>query len=630
MFYRSAVLESERPRDVNAFQAAAILYGDWGTSKAYVIGLAFALAGYSAFWLIAGVSLLNILLGINYITICRCYPNGGGVYASVRRRSEILALVGGFFLIADYIITASLSALAAFQYLGVPSPVLWAICTIAGIGFLNWLGPKHTGNLAIVVAIPTLIIVFLLAFLSFFHIEDAILAVKPLTGGIEKNWGEFVSVIVALSGIEAIANSTGVMKLDPGSTASKPSVTRTATPAILAVMFEVWFFTTLFGLAMAALPGLVTDGVEVNAPGYPNVRDAMLRYMGETFASNLVGPQLGYIFGVVVSISFCVLLLSAVNTAIVALISLLFVMSRDRQLPRTFQKLNSFGVPRLPLFIATMAPISVLYFVNTVVDLANLYAVGFVGAIATNLGSTATDYTLNLKKRERYIMFASFFIMAAIEISLFIYKPDARAFVITVLAIGLLLRGLVLEQREGVPPAKTVLPSTVVSEATKGMLSDKIEVHEVASRPVAMKSVQKVGANHMHMGPMLCALTKKGKALEFAIQECERFQQKLHVLFIREEKVTIENGQQTWLEDKQACDTFDIAAASAQQASISFIYAVTNSPAINIVNEAKRLGVSRIIVGIPRQNTILKIIQGDIVDEVRQRLPADIDLVVIS
>src|ERR1041384_8482007 len=32
----------KRPRNVDWKRAAAILYGDWGTSKAYVIGLAFA------------------------------------------------------------------------------------------------------------------------------------------------------------------------------------------------------------------------------------------------------------------------------------------------------------------------------------------------------------------------------------------------------------------------------------------------------------------------------------------------------------------------------------------------------------------------------------------------------------
>jgi hypothetical protein len=46
-------------------RAAAILYGDWGTSKAYVIGLAFAVAGYSSFWLIAAMCVLTALVGLN-------------------------------------------------------------------------------------------------------------------------------------------------------------------------------------------------------------------------------------------------------------------------------------------------------------------------------------------------------------------------------------------------------------------------------------------------------------------------------------------------------------------------------------------------------------------------------------
>ena len=118
---------TRRPRDVNSYQAAAILYGDWGTSKAYVIGLAFALAGYSAFWLIAGVCLLMLLVGWNYISICKFSPTGGGVYASARKHSEVLALVGAFFLMGDYLITAALSALSCFMYLGVSRPVYWAI-----------------------------------------------------------------------------------------------------------------------------------------------------------------------------------------------------------------------------------------------------------------------------------------------------------------------------------------------------------------------------------------------------------------------------------------------------------------------------------------------------------------------
>src|SRR6185503_13018438 len=103
---------TNRPRNVDTPRAAAILYGDWGTSKAYVIGLAFAIAGYSSFWLIAAMCVLTALVGFNYILICRHHPDGGGVYASVRHRSQMISIVGAFLLIADYIVTAAISALA--------------------------------------------------------------------------------------------------------------------------------------------------------------------------------------------------------------------------------------------------------------------------------------------------------------------------------------------------------------------------------------------------------------------------------------------------------------------------------------------------------------------------------------
>ena len=64
----------------------------------------------------------------------------------------------------------------------------------------------------------------------------------------------------------------------------------------------------------------------------------MLRYMGEVFVGGALGPAFGHIFGIVVSIVFGLLLLSAVNTAIVDLITIQFLMSRDRELPNIFQR----------------------------------------------------------------------------------------------------------------------------------------------------------------------------------------------------------------------------------------------------------------------------------------------------
>src|SRR3954454_10729491 len=113
-----ALLSSQRPRNVNWFQAGALLFGDWGTSRLYVLGLAFLVAGRSSFWLIAAMSMLILFVAWAYTQICRIYPEGGGVYTAARHRNELLGVVGALLLFSDYTITASLSAVEAFHYFG--------------------------------------------------------------------------------------------------------------------------------------------------------------------------------------------------------------------------------------------------------------------------------------------------------------------------------------------------------------------------------------------------------------------------------------------------------------------------------------------------------------------------------
>src|SRR5438094_6877397 len=191
-------VSTNRPRNVDSPRAAAILYGDWGTSKAYVIGLAFAVGGYSSFWLIAAMCVLTALVGINYMLICKLYPDGGGVYASVRHRSEVISIVGAFLLIADYLVTAAISALSAFQYLGLPHPERFAALAILIIGLLNLLGPKQTGGLAFLISVPTAIVVVVLGLFSLPHLGQALAHLEPLHGTLAKNWAGFVGIVLAL------------------------------------------------------------------------------------------------------------------------------------------------------------------------------------------------------------------------------------------------------------------------------------------------------------------------------------------------------------------------------------------------------------------------------------------------
>src|SRR5258707_2851773 len=112
------LLASERPRNVGWLQAAGLLFGDWGTSRLYVLGLALFFAGRSSFYLILLMSVLIMAVGWAYTQICRIYPDGGGVYTAAKSKSRTLAVIGALLLFADYTVTASLSSLDAFHYFG--------------------------------------------------------------------------------------------------------------------------------------------------------------------------------------------------------------------------------------------------------------------------------------------------------------------------------------------------------------------------------------------------------------------------------------------------------------------------------------------------------------------------------
>jgi amino acid transporter/nucleotide-binding universal stress UspA family protein len=599
-----------RPRNVNVPRAAAILYGDWGTSKAYVIGLAFAVGGYASFWLIAAMCVLTALVGINYMIICRLYPDGGGVYASVRHRSEVISIVGAFLLIADYLVTAAISALSAFQYLGVPHPEKFAAAAILVVGLLNLLGPKHTGGLAFLISVPTLIVVITLGLFSLPHLGTAIGHLQPLHGGFWQNWGGFVGIVLALSGVEAIANATGVMRLDPGSTDAKPSVRKTSTPALLWVMVEVCIFTALLGLAMHALGGLQTANGDVNAPGAEGVRDYMLRYMGETFVGGALGPALGHAFGFAVSITFGLLLLSAVNTAIVDLITIQFLMARDRELPKIFQRLNKWGVPSAGMLLATLVPMALVILVKDMAGLADLYAVGVVGAIATNLGATATDWKLTIKPWERTLMFATFIVMAAIELSLLIDKPNARYFAVTILAVGLILRGLVQERRMK-KQARALAPAEL-----------PVQISPVVPEPAADFTTAE---------SILCAIRGTGRTLDFALREARETGRRLYLLFVREQRFMTEHDtKRKWQEDPEAAEIFAVAKQKAGDYPPLCCYAVSESAAATIVDIAATLGAARLILGAPRRNALVNILRGNVVREVSDLLPEEIDLIVYA
>ncbi len=241
------VSHKERPRELKWYHAGPLLYGDLGTSRFYVLGLAFYYALYASFWYVLAVGLLVVTVGWAYTIVCRAYPDGGGVYSAARQLSPVLSVIGALLLFADYAVTAALSSFEGCRYFGFHDPT-WvcggACVAIAILGVINFIGPKHAGTLALLIAAATFGLTLILAAFSIPHLATGWAAIQAPHEPLPKLWSNFVAVVLALSGVEAVANMTGVM-VHP--------VAKTAKKAIWPVLAEVVIFNVLFAIAMLAI-----------------------------------------------------------------------------------------------------------------------------------------------------------------------------------------------------------------------------------------------------------------------------------------------------------------------------------------------------------------------------------------
>jgi len=597
-----------RPRNVDWKRTAALLYGDWGTSKAYVTGAAFVAAQYSSLPIIVAVSLLTAIVGYNYIIVCKHFPDGGGVYSAARSQSRLVAFIGALMLLANFCVTAALGGWAAMNYFRVPPQYLTVatVGLILIIGAINYFGPKHTGSVAVSLAAPMVAVVIIIILMSLPHLSTANL--EPSPKGFAHNWTAFVGVILALSGVEAVANLTGVMKLDPGSTMEKPSVKKTATKAILLVAVEVVLGTIFLGWAMLSLPKELK-------PLLDSRWEDMLSVLGEQYGTLTIGPLFGKYFGILTGVIVGVLLLSAVNTAIGALIGLVYLLGRDGELPRSFTRLNSHGVPWLPMLLATLFPIITVVITHDQLKLMELYAIGVVGAIAINLGSCLLNKKLNLTWYEASVMLLSFLVLVAVEFTIAYQKHNALFFIVCILIFGLSLR--------------------TWAQRKAGYLT--ITVSKEVAAAVAPESFDKLPKRNISGGALLVAARGVTPVLSFALEEARLRNATLYVLYIKELAVSLpgplENaGRPRWQDDKQAAEIMYGMLERGRQNGVTVIplYTISKDPAATIVELAATHGVDMLILGASQRRRLVHLLKGDVVTEVARKLPDNIELLIHS
>lgn len=597
------LVQGQRPRELRWYHAGPMLFGDWGTSRLYVLGLAFFFTRHASFWFMLAMSGLLLAVGWAYAIICRLYPDGGGVYSAARQRSHTLAVIGALLLCADYVVTASLSALDAFHYVHLPHPEIWAALSIMGIGYLNYFGPTKAGTGALIVAVLTIALTMVIGGSAVPDLHKA--QIEPPDETPFQWWSQFTSLILAISGVEAVANMTGIMV--------RP-VERTSRLAIWPVLIEIVVLNLVLTLAMQAVP------LEVLGNGDPSQafaanRDTMLRLLAEYY----VGP----VFAAVASLVFALLLLSAVNTAVTDLVSIQYMMSRDHELPPVLGGLNQWGMPLIPLIIGTLVPTVTVLLVPDVAHLADLYAIGVVGAVAINVGTCSTNADLPLKVWERRIMMGLAIFLACVWLTIAYEKPFALAFAGSIMLAGLMGRW-VAHNRE-------FIRTWMLAPVDNPVVVAHAE-HYVAPVTVKLEKPAEAPEPAMPSGRVLVSTRGNPKLLRFALEQAKARNAELLVLFVRHVAIP------TMGPSNEADPTIDPEAqlvfreaerlGAAEHVPVKGIYAVARDVAEAILETAATHGVDLLLLGASQRGGLWRTMKGDVLQEVAQYLPERINLLI--
>jgi nucleotide-binding universal stress UspA family protein len=344
------------------------------------------------------------------------------------------------------------------------------------------------------------------------------------------------------------------------------------------------------------------------------------------------------------------------------------MLSRDKELPHAFGGLNRYGMPVLPLLIAAVVPAAVVLIFPDVTALSGLYAIGVVGAIAINLGTTSTNFELALRRYERLMMVVLTVVMIAIELTICVVKPEARGFALIVLVAGLAGRLVTIVSNPAVPLSRqarisymalaitsvvavfvitatightwvgfglTLMVAMVVGSAsyrTQGYRAVLIAAEHVPPEVAPKRPLMLLPGAYKPVERIMVPTHGNPHLIKFALKECKTRQAELDLLFIRHLAVT-PMGPAAFPkldEDEHALALFDRVReqARAEGVPLRLLYGVARDIPDAILDMAVTHGADLLLLGTTRRGTLWKAMKGDIIQAVAEQLPGSIDLLI--
>ena len=341
MFFFSAIykLPTRLHRVLGVGGLFGAAYGDVGSSVYYALGI----VSMSALGLTPPVLMISgiifLFTALTYAEGATMLPEAGGSGAFAKRAfNDWVSFIASWVLMMDYIVTMSISAFSAANYLGFFLPLLktWPTNSIVGMGIvgglalINSLGLRESSRLNIVLVVIDLGTQVLVAILGAFLIINLPTLINNIHWGVAPTFDQLLFGIsismVAYTGIETVANLGSETK-NPGK-----SIPR-AVMLVFAAVILMYAFLSM--TALSAYPVYqAPDGKWVTDLTQKFLEDPV---MGIAYAMPGFIP---YFLGFWVALLAATILIIATNAGMLGASRLAYFMGQRQQLPGFFGNIS--------------------------------------------------------------------------------------------------------------------------------------------------------------------------------------------------------------------------------------------------------------------------------------------------
>ncbi len=589
----------------------AIVYADIGTSVYYVPGLLYRSVGTSAATFVLATSLAFVLLAEKYADIAARYPGGGGVVSVAESAfGPRMGALGGMLILVDYFLTAAISSISGFTYLATLVPVLqgFELPLAAGglllLGVLNWIGIRESAQASAAIAMFAFAALLLLIGVTATQIDaeawGKVASAVTVAGRIPVSDAitGFAFAWLAFSGLESLAQISPAMG---------PPRRRTAGIAMLMVVIAV----------LATSPLLTAFATNLLDPSTVNP---------DAFQSELAFEMGGPWLRALIVVSASALLLFAANTAVVGTYYVMGALADGDFLPRPLvRRSDKFGTPHLAIGLAVIVPIAVL--VATDGDLGALgalYAFGLLGAFF--LSSLSLDRVRITEGRTGLLFWVGVATTGLILIAFvtnLVEKPYATVFggtlTLAMLAYGLLHRG-------DVPFLRGQRGGKVTTEEAERIAAESPAAVEILTLSEALDLKPTYSPK-----TLVCLRGPNQRLLEEAVTYVSGGRgHDVAVLFVEEVPgLFVPRDTQPSREARQVLAEAT-AWLNAQGLTAVPIWRLAQAAGDAIVQVARELGVSAILVGTSQRGTLWRFLRGNVLARLAMQTPREVRIVIIG